>query len=227
LTENPTRAHVIFEHQAAHAISLTVLVALVAAVLRIDGVAEGSLFGVQTTTWIWLGVADAVVHQVFVWLCWRLELHGQSLTRRFGDAAFPAYQIGFAILFLARPVLAVLVALSNQGSLGLPPALAYTLATICAIPGIYLVYSILRYFSIKRAFGIDHFDPAYRSAPLVQKGIFRFSSNSMYVFGFLVLWAIAFAFNSSAAVLLAAFSHAYIWIHYAFTEKPDMYRIYG
>jgi len=193
LTENPTRAHVIFEHQAAHAISLTVLVALVAAVLRIDGVAEGSLFGVQTT----------------------------------GDAAFPAYQIGFAILFLARPVLAVLVALSNQGSLGLPPALAYTLATICAIPGIYLVYSILRYFSIKRAFGIDHFDPAYRSAPLVQKGIFRFSSNSMYVFGFLVLWAIALAFNSSAALVLAAFSHTYIWIHYAYTEKPDMKRIYG
>ncbi|MEE8107179.1 MAG: PEMT/PEM2 methyltransferase family protein [Planctomycetota bacterium] len=217
----------VLEHQIAHALGLAVLVAVVAAGLRVDGVSDGSLLGIQTSTWVWLGVANAVVHQVFVWLCWRLELHGQSLTRRFGKAAFPAYQVVFAILILARPVLAVIVALSNSGSLGLPPTLAYALATICVVPGVYLVYSIKRYFGFKRAFGIDHFDPAYRSAPLIRKGIFRFSSNSMYVYGFLILWAPAFAFNSSAALLLAAFSHVYIWVHYACTERPDMRRIYG
>jgi len=32
---------------------------------------------------------------------------------------------------------------------------------------------------------------------------------------------------ATAALVLAAFCHAYIWVHYFCTEKPDMKRIYG
>ena len=32
---------------------------------------------------------------------------------------------------------------------------------------------------------------------------------------------------SSSALLVAAFSHVYIWIHYFATEKPDMQYLYG
>jgi hypothetical protein len=49
----------------------------------------------------------------------------------------------------------------------------------------------------------------------------------MYTIGFLGLWAAALAFASWTALLLAAFNHAYIWVHYFATEKPDMARIYG
>ena len=33
--------------------------------------------------------------------------------------------------------------------------------------------------------------------------------------------------SSQAALLAAAFNHAYIWVHYFCTELPDMKRIYG
>ena len=44
----------------------------------------------------------------------------------------------------------------------------------------------------------------------------------MYVLGFFMLWVPAFLFQSTAAMVIAAFSHAYIWVHYYATEKPDM-----
>ena len=49
----------------------------------------------------------------------------------------------------------------------------------------------------------------------------------MYVFGFAILWVPALLFQSVAALIVAAFSHAYIWVHYYCTERPDMRRIYG
>ena len=63
--------------------------------------------------------------------------------------------------------------------------------------------------------------------PLVNQGIFRFTSNGMYVYAFMLFWAIAIGFNSSAALAVAAFSHLYIWVHFFATEKPDMDYLYG
>ena len=100
-------------------------------------------------------------------------------------------------------------------------------AVTVAVPTVYLFYSVGRYFGFRRAFGIDHFDPAYRSMPMVRQGIFRYTSNGMYTFGFLILWIPALWFASSAALAVAAFSHLYIWVHYGCTELPDMRRIYG
>ena len=77
--------------------------------------------------------------------------------------------------------------LANLSTTGNPWFLN-TLGMILAVPAVYLAYSVRRYFGFKRAFGIDHFDPSYRSRPFVREGIFRFSSNAMYDFGFLWLW---------------------------------------
>ena len=49
----------------------------------------------------------------------------------------------------------------------------------------------------------------------------------MYWFAFLTLWVIAVAGASWAGLVVAAFSHAYIWVHYFCTERPDMKLIYG
>ncbi len=95
------------------------------------------------------------------------------------------------------------------------------------MPAIYTLYSVVRYFGITRACGIDHFDPSYPDLPMVRDGIFRFTSNAMYTFAFLLLWAIAVAAASWATLVVAMFSHAYIWVHYFCTERPDMRLIYG
>ncbi len=100
-------------------------------------------------------------------------------------------------------------------------------ACLALIPAVYLFYSVKHYFTFTRAFGADHFDPAYRSMPIEQRGIFRFTSNGMYVFGFLLLWVPGLWWSSSAALVVALFNHLYIWVHYFATELPDMRRIYG
>jgi protein-S-isoprenylcysteine O-methyltransferase Ste14 len=63
--------------------------------------------------------------------------------------------------------------------------------------------------------------------PLVREGAFKYSSNAMYTYVFLVFWAIAFFTGSTAALATALFQHAYIWVHYYCTEEPDMRVIYG
>ena len=89
------------------------------------------------------------------------------------------------------------------------------------------MYSVRRYFGMVRAAGADHFDARYRAMPLVDEGIFRFTKNGMYVYAFLLFWAIATGFDSMAALAVVAFSHVYIWIHFFATEKPDMNYLYG
>ena len=61
----------------------------------------------------------------------------------------------------------------------------------------------------------------------ILKGIFRFTRNGMYVYGFLILWVPALWWASVAALTAALFNHLYIWVHYFATEKPDMARIYS
>ena len=208
-------------------VGLALLIAAAAGAARLPGFSDGELLGLSTRTWFWIAVWEAVAHQVYVWFCWRLELGSKGLTRSLGASGFLLYQVGFTVLILARPVLAFVLAISNAGTLPLDPAIARALAVAALIPAAYLGYSVARYFGIARAYGADHFDPAYRSLPIVREGIFRFSSNSMYVFGFLFLWVPGLWFGSVAALAFAAFSHAYIWVHYFATEKPDMQVIYG
>lgn len=149
------------------------------------------------------------------------------LTRALGkEGGFLTYAAAFSILGTGRLVAVFSLAISNRGTVAIPPAALRTTAAVLSIPALYLFYSVRRYFGFKRAFGIDHFDESYRSLPLVNEGIFRFTSNGMYVFGFLILWIPGLWYASSAALLAALFSHLYIWVHYYSTELPDMRRIY-
>jgi hypothetical protein len=217
----------VFERQVLHLVLLLALLAGLYAGSRLDGFSDGALLGLPTNAWAGLTVAGAIAHQGYVWLCWRLELHGRRLTGWLGKSAFRWYAVGFAILILSRPVLITVLAISNAGTLPGNRAVLIGIAIVISIPALYTMYSVRRYFGFKRAFGIDHFDPAYRSMPLVTKGMFRFSGNAMYDFGFLLLWVPGLACQSVAGVVVALFCHLYIWVHYLCTEKPDMDRIYG
>ena len=215
-----------FEKQGWHYLSLGLLLAGVTA-LASGEVLIGGLWGISTQTWLWIAIAIPIIHQIIVWLFWRLELHHGLITRWFGEKGFPIYKVVFTIFFAGRPVSLILVGLANYKTLALDPILAYLIAGLLILPFVYSMYSVVKYFGINRAYGIDHFDPSYRNKPFVKKGMFKYTDNAMYKFGFLILWAIALATLSKAGLVAAAFNHLYIWVHFYFTELPDIRRIYG
>ena len=215
-----------FEKQGWHFFFLALLLVGVVFITQGD-VLSGQLWGISTQAWLWIAVAVPVIHQIFVWLFWRLELHHGLITKWFGESGFPIYKVGFTILFAARPISILLLGISNYNTLACPPALMYAAGVLLLIPGIYTMYSVAHYFGMDRAYGIDHFDPAYRDKPFVKQGMFKYTDNAMYKFGFLILWSIALFTLSKAALMAAVFNHLYIWVHFYFTELPDIHRIYG
>jgi hypothetical protein len=216
----------VFKKQGWHFLSLFVLLAGVIFLARGE-ILNGQLWGISTQAWLWIAIAVPVTHQIFVWLFWRLELHYGLITRWFGQNGFPIYKIGFTILFVARPISILFLGISNHDTLTCPPILMYAVAVILLIPGMYTMYIVVHYFGMDRAYGIDHFDPSYRDKPFVKQGMFKYTDNAMYKFGFLILWSIAIFSLSKAALLAAVFNHLYIWVHFYFTELPDIHRIYG
>ena len=224
--QKQSKTELIFEGQFFHLGALLVLLMSVFALSDLPGFSRGEFLGLSTLVWAVLAITDSILHQLYVWFCWRMELHGKNLSRWFGDKAFVFYAILFTILLVARPILAFSLGWANRGTLNIDPLIGYGVSVLLFAPVAFLGYSIVHYFSFRRAFGIDHFDSAYRQAPLIRQGIFRWSPNAMYVFGFFALWIPAFLFQSLTALIIAAFCHAYIWVHYYATEKPDMSRIY-
>jgi hypothetical protein len=201
--------------QATHFIGLPLLLLLTWIAWQFVGNPSPVLF--------WIAIASPIIHQIFVWFTWRLELQASSTL---ATLTFPVYLAIFFTLFASRFVSLLTLAWVTRGSLQLPIIPQVILTTLFTVPGVYAMYSVVRYFGLARAAGADHFDPRYRDMPLVRQGIFRFTSNGMYLYAFFLFWAIALAFNSIAATIVAAFSHAYIWVHYYATEKPDMDYLY-
>ena len=219
----------LFQYQIWHFLSLLLLVWGIYFFLCLDSsLMDGHLLGMDTRFWFILAVLSPIVHQLYVLVCWRLELYDQRMTRVFGENAFRLFKIGFAVLIISRPVTIILLAISNAFTFNMNTMLCYGISVLLLIPGIYLMYSVKNFFGFDRAFGIDHFEPErFRNVPMVRKGIFKYSSNAMYVYGFFLLWVPGVLAQSKAALLIAAFNHIYIWVHYYFTEKPDMKAIYG
>jgi hypothetical protein len=206
----------IWTGQILHA---TCLVFLVAAVWVI-----WTDLGDPFPTVFWIAVSFPVVHQLFVWLAWRLELQSSSTSKSIG---FRGYLVIFFLLFGGRFLSLLGLAWLDRGSLHLPLAPQIVITVALCVLGIYAMYSVKRFFGMTRAAGADHFDPRYRDMPFVREGMFRFTSNAMYLYAFLLFWAIAVGFDSSAALTVAAYSHVYIWVHFFSTEKPDMDYLYA
>jgi hypothetical protein len=223
----------LFHRQLLHAV---VLVLLVVAALALAGPALGgpwrgtgsdTVLGVTTTGWFWLNIVLVVVHQTLVALVFRLQLGWGLITRWFGRLDLVVWGIAFLPLLIGRPLVLGALAGADSGSMALPRALTSALGWILLVPVAYALWSVARYFGTARGIGGDHFRIEYREMPLVRKGAFAWTPNAMYLIVFLGLWAIAFLYGSRIALVGALFQHAYIWVHYWFTEKPDMDLIYG
>lgn len=218
----------IFERQIWHTVILLFLITVIIIFVQLNKeMLSGSLWNIQTCIWLIIAIAFPVIHQVYVLLCWRLELHYRLLSRKIGTKAFRIYVIGFFILFIGRMISIILLAASNKNTFHLDPVLRYSISGIITIIAIYAFYSVKKYFGMDRAAGKDHFDSAIAKLPFVKKGIFRYTNNGMYLYAFLIIYLPALLFQSEAALLVAIFSHIYIWVHYYCTELPDIKAIYG
>jgi hypothetical protein len=215
-----------FHRQIWHLLALLILPPLAWA-LAAPVLGEGTWLGIADTTWFWLSMGVAVLHQLIVWIVFRLQMGWATLSKVFGWADLLVWGLLFLPFLVLRVVSVVGLAKSTQSSLELPGAIAFLLGIILLIPVIYTAWSVLRYFGLIRAMVGDHFRTLYREMPLVDQGIFKYSSNAMYTFGFLGLWAIGLLIGSQVALCMALFQHAYIWVHYHCTEKPDMEIIYS
>ena len=188
---------------------------------------DNQWLGVEDRWWFAAAIAAPIVHQVVVALLWRAQLCRSALTRLFGDAGLSVWGAIFFPLLMARPLLAIAVGLADPGSLSLPAAVRVPLGLALLVPAVWTMHSIVRYFGFARALGGDHFFERYRTMPMVREGAFKYSSNAMYTFVFLGLWSIALIAGSQAALALALFQHAYIWVHWYCTEQPDGVLLYG
>lgn len=201
--------------QIIHAVGLSALLVAVFVLWSAIGRPYGVAF--------WVAIAVPIIHQIYVWLAWRLELRASWVSRTVG---FKGYLALFFTMFFSRFISLGLVASLDQGSLGLHPMVRVVLTVLLVIPAFYTAYSVRHYFGFARAAGADHFDDQYRKMPFVKEGIFRFTENGMYMFAFFFFWAIAVGFNSILGLLIAAYAHIYIWVHFFATEKPDLKYLY-
>ena len=220
----PAQPPSLFKGQVLH------LVFLVAATLGLYSWSNPSAsqwLGVSVSAWFGIAIATPIVHQIYVLICWRLQLQSQFITNKWGaDRGFVLYVIGFFILFGGRFVTLLLLALADKESLSMSMELRFIIGVPILLLAGYTMYSVKRYFGFRRAAGIDHFDESYRHKPFVRQGMFKWTKNAMYVFALQGTWLFGIFAASKLALIAAAFQTIYIWIHYFGTEKPDMDWIY-
>ena len=178
---------------------------------------------ISTLNWFIIAMSIPLIHQVYVWICWRSELCWKSISNTIG---FKGYVIIFFILIISR-LSAIVLCFIDYGSLYKPGWLTWILAIIIFIPGAYTMYSVKKYFGFLRAAGADHFDPKYRDMPFEKRGIFKWTPNAMYVFGIGIPFAFATATGSQSMFIVATYTYISIWLHYFCTEKEDFKVIYG
>jgi len=149
-------------------------------------------------------------------LCWK------TITNTIG---FKGYIVFFFILIISR-LSAIVLCFVDYGSLYTPRLLTWIIAIIIFIPGAYTLYSVKRYFGFIRAAGADHFDPKYKVMAFENRGIFKWSSNAMYVFAIAIPFSFAIASGSQSMFVVSIYTYISIWLHYFCTEKEDFKVIY-
>ena len=183
---------------------------------------ENTFFEISALSWFIIAMSIPLIHQTFVWICWRSELCWKSISNTIG---FKGYIIIFFILIISR-LSAIVLCFVDYGSLYKPNLFTWVLSIILFIPGIYTMYSVKKYFGFLRAAGADHFDPKYRDMSFERRGIFKWSPNAMYVFAIGIPFAFAVATGSKSMFIVAIYTYISIWLHYFCTEKEDFKYIY-
>ena len=211
-----------FRHQIWH-FGGTILLFYIGVQMVDLEVNTNAFLGISALNWFMIAMSVPLIHQAYVWICWRSELCWQSISNTIG---FKGYIIIFFTLIISR-LSAIILCFVDYGSLYKPGLLAWILSIILFIPGVYTMYSVKKYFGFLRAAGADHFDPKYKDMPFEKRGIFKWSSNAMYTFAIPVMFAFAISAGSKATFIFAAYTVIGAWLHYFCTEREDFKVIYG
>ncbi len=211
-----------FKHQIWHIGGTIILFFIGAQIVDLDNNIN-TFLGISALSWFMIAMAIPLIHQVYTWLCWRSELCWKSISNSIG---FKGYVVVFFILIISR-FSAVILCFVDYGSLYKPGWVAWILSIIIFIPGVYTMYSVKQYFGFIRAAGADHFDLKYKNMSFEKRGIFKWSSNAMYMFGLSIPFAFAISTGSESMFVVSVYSHISIWLHYFCTEKEDFKVIYG
>ena len=182
-----------------------------------------TFLGINAFEWFFVAMTIPLVHQTYVWICWRSELCWKSISNTIG---FKGYVIIFFILIISR-LSAIVLCFVDYGSLYKPGWFAWIIGLILFIPGVYTMYSVKKYFGFLRAAGADHFDPKYKSLPFENRGIFKWTPNAMYVFAIAIPFSFAVATGSQSMFIVSIYTYISIWLHYFCTEKVDFAVIYS
>jgi len=210
-----------FKHQIWHIGGLIVLFYVACQIVNFEN--NSNLFlGISAKNWFMFSMTTPLLHQGYVWLCWRSELCWKTISRTIG---FKAYAVIFIIIMILR-LFFVGLCFVDYGTWFTPGWIAWSISVLIFIPVIYTLYSIKKYFGFMRATGIDHFDQSYKDKPFERRGIFKWTPNAMYIFAIGLFFAFAISSGSKAAFVFAVYSYIGIWLHYFCTEKEDFKIIY-
>jgi len=216
----------LFEGQPQH-LGIAILLSAGAMSLLVSPQDAPRLLGISSTGWAILSIALAVAHQIIVAFTFRLQLHRNLLSRWFGERDMAIWRIIFMPLLVARPLSLLMAAWADTTAITDYRAPEILLGTVLLGASVWALHSVIVHFTIPRALGGDHFRDEIASLPLVNEGVFKYTSNGMYGVAFLGFWGIALLSGSWNALVLALFQHCYIWVHMYCTESPDMRWIYG
>ena len=216
----------LIEGQLQH-MAIATLMAFGAISLLSDPLNAPRFLYLTSYNWAVLSIGLAILHQIIVALGFRLQLYCNLLTRMFGAADMRIWAAIFMPLLVVRPITIIIIGWTGITPITAMriPELIFGFALIAL--AIWAMHSVLVYFTLRRAFGGDHFRDEIAEMPMVNQGAFKYTSNAMYGVVFLGFWGIALAFGSWNALVVAFFQHGYIWVHMYCTEAPDMRRIYG
>jgi len=217
----------VLKNQGYHLLAFVAVGALLYAVVTQLPDAEARAWGLTVPRMILLSWLSAGLHQGWIFFFWRMEYYHGKIGAWLGPAGFTIYRFGFVTLAAARLLLLIPISVATAHSASIPSAVAALLIVVSTPFILWGFYSVYAYFGVNRAFGADHFDPAYRGGTLETRGIFRYIPNSMYTVVLLLLYHPGLYWDSWPGLLVAAAHHALVWTHYFCTEKPDMREIYG
>ena len=219
---NNHKLHFFFKNQIWHIGGLILLFYIGCQIVDFENNSNVFL-GISVKNWFLFSMMTPLIHQSYVWLCWRSELCWKIISRTIG---FKVYVIIFFILAILR-LSSIGLCFADYGSWFTPGWMAWMVAILIFVPFVYTIYSIKKYFGFLRATGKDHFDPSYKNIPFEKRGIFKWSSNAMYTFAVAVFFGFAISAGSKAMFVFAAYSYIGTWLHYFCTEKEDFKVIYG
>ena len=211
-----------FRNQIWHIGGLIVLFYVCCQIVNFEN--NSNLFlGINAKNWFLFSMMTPLLHQGYVWLCWRSELCWKTISRTIG---FKGYVLIFFIIAILR-FFSVGLCFADYGTWYTPGWIAWSVSVLIFIPFIYTMYSVKKYFGFTRAIGIDHFDPSYKDKPFERRGIFKWTPNAMYVFTIPIFFGFAISTGSKAMFVFAVYTYIGIWLHYFCTEKEDFKVIYG